>query len=67
MYICIQKGKQLTKDTKMQNFLMYCYYEGMTIAKALDTYATAYDKVIPAKSVEIAKKQIKSTTGKDWE
>ena len=51
----------------MQNFLMYCYYEGMSIAKALDSYAMAYSKTIPAKSVELAKKQIKATTGKDWE
>lgn len=51
----------------MQSFLMNSYYSGMTIDGTLKLYESCHSKQIPSRSVDIAKRQIKNDTGKDWE
>lgn len=50
----------------MQDFLMFCYYQGMTVEQARSAYKSNYRKDLKERSVESAKSKIKRTSNVDW-
>jgi hypothetical protein len=53
-------------ENKVQNFLMNCFYDGLTVEQASKTYEQWYGKKLSAKSINVARDTIKRTTNKDW-
>ena len=49
-----------------QNFITNCFYDGLSVENTIKRYKAFYDKEITKKSINIAQKFIKETTGKEW-
>jgi len=50
----------------MQSFLMYCFYDGMTVEQAKKLYKSAHGKEIKDQSIKVAVQNIFNLTGKVW-
>ena len=50
----------------MKNMLINCYYEGMSVSEAVNFLEASYHKTVLQKSIDLAVKEIKNFTNKEW-
>lgn len=51
----------------MKRLLINCFYEGMTVAAAVDFITRCYEETPTEKQIAAAKKTIKECNNVDWE